>query len=78
MEYWKRWSTGTALDPDLCRVYNNQASSKTQPNPIKLIEMSSAFLILGIGLSLATLAFIVEKIVWLSIIYSKKRAIIVI
>ncbi len=76
MEYWKKWST--ALNQDVCRVYNSPKLSKTQVKPIKLIEMSGAFLVLGVGLTLATFVFIVEKILGFVIIYSKKRIIVII
>ena len=78
MEYWKKWSTGTTINLEVCQVSNNQASSNSGLKPIKLIELSSAFLVLGIGMTLATFAFMVEKISWLLVIYSKNRTIIII
>lgn len=68
MEYWKKWST--TLNLDVCRINNNRRSDATNLKPIKLVEMSSAFLVLGIGMGIATISFIVEKIVWL---FSKQQ-----
>jgi len=73
MEYWKKWST--TLNLDVCRINNNRRSDETKLKPIKLVEMSSAFFVLGVGMAAATTTFILEKIVWL---YSKKQAHIIV
>ena len=67
MEYWKKWSF-LNLNLNVCRIKSNQ-SPETKLKSIKLIELSSAFFVLGVGMTFATIAFIVEKIFWL---YSKK------
>ncbi len=69
MEYWKKWSG--SLNLNVCRVTSNN-DSKMKMKSIKLIEMSSALFVLGLGLTLATIAFILENIAWL-LIHSKKN-----
>jgi ionotropic glutamate receptor len=46
---------------DECLVENKRRVSR--PVPIQLTDLISAFLILGIGMGLATLIFLLEKIV---------------
>ena len=43
---------------DMCRLENNQPGGKMKA--IKLIELSSAFLVLGIGVALSALSFFLE------------------
>jgi len=60
---------------DKCKL--DESSKATKDNnygkvkPIKIIELSSAFLILGAGLTLGTLVFLVERFVAPQI-YSKR------
>ena len=74
MEYWKKWSTDININLNVCRIKSNQRP-ETKLKSIKLIELSSAFFVLGVGMTLATIAFIAEKIVWL---YSKKQTPIIV
>ena len=45
---------------DRCKLENHH-DSDAKPKPIKLFQLSSAFLILGFGISLAFVAFLVEE-----------------
>jgi len=74
MEYWKKWSTDININLNVCRINSNQRS-ETKLKSIKLIELSSAFFVFGVGMTLATIGFIAEKIVWL---YLKKQTPIVV
>lgn len=60
MEYWKKWSTQSM---DMCRLDKNKNSNKEKVKPIKLVELSSAFLVLGIGLTLSILAYFLEWLI---------------
>jgi len=40
---------------------NSKVEGKVKP--IKLVELSSAFLVLGVGLAMSTLAFLVERFI---------------
>ncbi len=62
IEYWKKWSPGKVLDMDLCKLANNEPHTDENVKPIKLIELSSAFFVLGLGYALATMAFMCEKV----------------
>lgn len=55
MEYWKKWNT---VNMDRCKLENNKDNGKMKS--IKLIELSSAFLVLGVGLTLCALNFLLE------------------
>lgn len=46
---------------EMCMLDTNNKEDH-QVRPINLIELSSAFLVLGVGLSLSALAFIVERL----------------
>jgi len=47
---------------DKCKIKDNQENAAGRlMRPIKLIELSSAFLVLGVGLSLSVLAFLAER-----------------
>lgn len=48
-----------------CFAQSNPRRNLSQQVPIQLKDLMSAFFILGIGLGLATLAFLVEKIIHL-------------
>ena len=56
-EYWKKWSTSSM---DMCKV--DQMKSKEKAKPIKLIELSSAFLVLGIGIVMSSTVFLLERL----------------
>ena len=56
MEYWKKWSS---MNIDKYMLDKNRAEGN--PKPIKLIELSSAFFVLGVGFTLGTLHFVFEK-----------------
>ena len=45
---------------DKCKIKDNQENAG-RVRPIKLIELSSAFLVLGVGLTLSVLAFLAER-----------------
>ena len=45
---------------DMCRINNNQPGEKVKT--IKLIELSSAFMVLGVGLFLSFVVFLLELI----------------
>jgi hypothetical protein len=47
-----------------CFSKTNQHSVMSRQDPIILKDLMSAFFILGIGLGLATFAFLVEKIIY--------------
>lgn len=73
IEYWKRWSNGVSLNLDMCKIsgtYNKENRDGKQ-KPIKLIELTSAFFVLGIGYALATTTFLFEKIIYTSLIRFK-------
>ena len=48
---------------DMCRLDKNKNSNKEKVKPIKLVELSSAFLVLGIGLTLSILAYFLEWLI---------------
>ena len=66
IEYWKKWSNGAQMSGDTCKITANQLSKDGKPKPIKLIELSSAFFVLGVGYALAILFFLIEKIIQFS------------
>ena len=45
---------------DQCKMENQQASARVKP--LSLVDMSSAFVVLGLGISLAFLVFLLELI----------------
>ena len=49
--------------PSMHRCALENQNSDGKPKPIRLIELSSAFAIIGIGLGLSVVAFLAEKIV---------------
>jgi len=59
MEYWKKWSS---MNIDMCLL--NKRKAEGNPKPIKLVELSSAYFVLGIGIALSTFAFLVERFVY--------------
>lgn len=63
IEYWKKWGNGAPLNLDICKLTDNKPHSDGKPRPIKLVEFSSAFLVMGIGYALAILTFLVERII---------------
>ena len=65
IEHWKRWSNGVSLNMDMCKISgkDNKESRDGKQKPIKLIELTSAFFVLGIGYALATATFLLEKII---------------
>lgn len=56
-DYWKKKHVPSM---DRCKLENQDVGG---PKPISLFELSSAFVILGIGLSLGILVYLVEKII---------------
>ena len=70
-EYWKKWST-TLLDLNVCRLNNNR-HQRSKVKSIRLIEMSIAFFVLSFGLAIATLTFLLEKILWFFKIYYSRQ-----
>ncbi len=66
IEYWKKWSNGAQMSGDTCKITANQLSKDEKPKPINLVELSSAFFVLGVGYGLTLLLFLLEKIVYLS------------
>ena len=64
IEYWKKRGTYKLLKMEICEVKNIDESQKLggKPTPIKLIDLSSAFFVLGIGYTLLVLVFLLEKI----------------
>lgn len=73
IEYWKKRSTYKLLKMEMCEVKNMMDEKQklgVKPIPIKLIDLSSAFFVLGIGYTLSVLVFIIEKI--MSLIYKLK------
>ena len=71
--YWTRWTAGFLLNMDLCKLTNLHTSSDGIWKPIKLVELSSAFFVLGIGYALAVLIFLLEKIVRTFSIFCKNQ-----
>ena len=69
-DHWTKSGISNA-DVDKCFIdqKNNKGDGKVKP--IKLIELSSAFLVLGVGLSLSTLTFLVERLFMAPIISPK-------
>ncbi len=63
IEHWKKWGNGAPLNLDMCKLTDNNSHSDKKLRPIKLIELSSAFLVLGIGYALAILTFLLERII---------------
>lgn len=66
IEYWKKWSNGAQMVMDTCKITANQLSKDEKPKPIKLIELSSALLVLGVGFGLAMFFFLLEKIIFIA------------
>jgi len=58
INYWKQMSQNGAVDK--CKIKNRQHDVRGV-RPIKLIELSSAFLVLGAGLTSSVMAFLVER-----------------
>jgi len=56
MEYWKKRNS---MNMDMCKLDNNKAEGA--PKPIKLIELSSAFFVLGVGVTLSAFIFVLER-----------------
>jgi len=56
------WKTVYILSIGQCDL-NTYQKSKKKTKPIRLIELSSAFFVLGIGLGLSILAFLLERII---------------
>ena len=57
-QHWRKKNNN--INMDKCKIHKNNDKKKVEP--IKLIHLSSAFLVLGGGLSLGFLAFILENI----------------
>jgi ionotropic glutamate receptor len=58
------WVKGSIPRASKCFSKTNQRSVTSRQDPIILKDLTSAFFILGIGLGLATFAFLVEKIIY--------------
>jgi len=58
IDLWQKWSLPNI---DKCKLDKNKDDGKVKP--IKLAELSSAFLVLGVGLILSALAFLIESLV---------------
>ena len=54
-DLWVKWSYPNI---DKCKLDKNKDDGEVKP--IKVVELSSAFLVLGAGVALGTLAFFVE------------------
>ncbi len=54
-DLWQKWSLPNI---DKCKLDKNKDEGKVKP--ITLVELSSAFLVLGVGLLLSVLAFLIE------------------
>ena len=61
------WSAKYVKKPDRCNL-DKYKEENSKPRAIKLVELSSPFLVLGIGIGLSTLMFFIERIVF----YGKK------
>ena len=59
VDHWKKVYIPSIGQCDLNTYQNSQKKTK----PIRLIELSSAFFVLGIGLGLSILAFLMERII---------------
>jgi len=59
VDHWKKVYIPSIGQCDL----NNYQKSQKKTKPIRLIELSSAFFVLGIGLGLSILAFLMERII---------------
>jgi len=59
INYWKQMSQNGAVNQ--CKIKDSQDNNAARVRPIKLIELSSAFLVLGVGLILSVLAFLAER-----------------
>jgi len=69
-DHWIKSGISNA-DVDKCTIYNKNNRGDGKAKPIKLIELSSAFLVLGVGLTLSTLTFLVERLFMAPIISLK-------
>ena len=72
VEYWKKLNI---MNIDMCMLDKKKAEGN--PKPIKLIELSSAFFVLGVGIALSTLVFLIERFLYsCQRIFSKRLPII--
>ena len=67
MQLWETgltnfWVENEMPKADQCFAKFVKPSTSIRPSRIKLVDLTSAFLILGIGLSLAIFSFVVETI----------------
>ena len=68
MEMWEfglldHWTDETFHVPNAEKCFDVKQRKSTKNVPIKLVDLTGAFLILGIGLGLAVLCFLLEIIV---------------
>ncbi len=59
MEFWKKRNI---MNIDMCML-DKKKKAEGNPKPIKLIELSSAFLVLGVGITLSMFVFLIERFV---------------
>lgn len=71
MEYWKKRNI---MNIDMCMLDKKKAEGN--PKPIKLIELSSAFFVLGVGIALSAFVFLIEKFVHFVRLFSSQLSII--
>ncbi len=63
-DYWKREYVRSIEKCNSNPTGNQKKSQGKEPNkPIRLMELSSAFLILGVGLSLSFFVFLMERVI---------------
>lgn len=76
-DYWKREYVRSVEKCNSNPTGNQKKSQGKAPNkPIRLIELSSAFLILGVGLSLSFFVFLMERVINMGIKIMNQRNII--
>jgi len=61
------WSAKYVKKTDRCNL-DKYKEENSKPKAIKLVELSSPFLVLGIGIGLSAITFLIERIVF----YGKK------
>ncbi len=57
LEYWKKKNS---MNMDMCKLDKFKADGG-KVKPVKLVELSSAFFVLGVGLTASTFVFLIER-----------------
>lgn len=72
---WDHWRKSHVPSTDKCKLdaYKKKERKET-PKSIKLNDLSGAFLVLGIGWSLALMVFAFERVVFLATAYGRTIA----